>query len=292
MLAAHPMYIKKLLLTCLAALVIPLAWHSETNELAMSQVDAGLKRSLITFGAARALNGIISVAQGTEVVAQPLGFGVSMSIGQVLAPVNHLVEQFSNLMLATSVAFGVEKLLLTVFGDPAVSGLVTAIALIWIVCLWGGGLRPWLTRLFMLVMFVRFALPIATIGSGMIYEHFAAHEYTANQRLITDKHMALTPSSKDTPNAVPACDTLACVTERWFAENEMLLSSPIEQFRTKITDVKRAANQAVDGIVSLMVIFILQTMLLPIMMIWLYYQALAGVGRSALLDTRPPRAAW
>ena len=86
MLAAHPMYIKKLLLTCLAALVIPLAWHSETNELAMSQVDAGLKRSLITFGAARALNGIISVAQGTEVVAQPLGFGVSMSIGQVLAP--------------------------------------------------------------------------------------------------------------------------------------------------------------------------------------------------------------
>jgi hypothetical protein len=32
--------------------------------------------------------------------------------------------------------------------------------------------------------------------------------------------------------------------------------------------------------------------LLPIMMIWLYYQALAGVGRSALLDTRPQRAAW
>ena len=45
-----------------------------------AQVDAGLKRALATYAAARALNAVISVAQGTEVALEPGGVGV------VLAP--------------------------------------------------------------------------------------------------------------------------------------------------------------------------------------------------------------
>lgn len=47
------------------------------------------------------------MAQGTEVAVEPAGVGVIFTPGQILDPVNDLLEQFSNLMLAASVAFGI-----------------------------------------------------------------------------------------------------------------------------------------------------------------------------------------
>ena len=75
------------------------AWLAPLDAPATEQVEAGLKRALISFAAARALNGVISVAQGTEVSVQPLGVGVTLAPGQLLDPINDLIEQFSNLML-------------------------------------------------------------------------------------------------------------------------------------------------------------------------------------------------
>ena len=91
------------------AAVLSCAWLAPLDAPAMQQVDAGLKRALVSFATARLLNGVISVAQGTEASVQPFGVGVTFAPGQILDPVNDLVEQFSHLMLAASVAFGVQK---------------------------------------------------------------------------------------------------------------------------------------------------------------------------------------
>jgi len=95
----------------LAALV---AWYRPLQDVANAQVDAGLKRALISFASARALNAVISVIQGTEFSIQPIGVGVTLTSGQVLDPVNDLIEQFSTLMVVASVAFGVQKVLLAI----------------------------------------------------------------------------------------------------------------------------------------------------------------------------------
>ena len=64
------------LIICMAAIVL-CSWLGPLDTPATEQVDAGLKRALISFATARALNGVISVVQGTQVSAQPL---VSASI--------------------------------------------------------------------------------------------------------------------------------------------------------------------------------------------------------------------
>ena len=154
----------RLLLTALVTALNALSWLPQTNELASAQVDAGLKRALVTFASARVLNGVISTLQGTEVVAQPLGFGVTLSVGQVLDPVNDLVEQFSDLMLTATLVFGVEKFLLTLFGNWAVSALVTAVLGAWLVLYWRQTCPTWLSKLVLMVVFLRFAMPLVTIG--------------------------------------------------------------------------------------------------------------------------------
>ena len=54
------------------------------DERGQEYADAALKRSLLTFGVARALNGVISVAQGTEIALQPAGVGLTFTPGQIL----------------------------------------------------------------------------------------------------------------------------------------------------------------------------------------------------------------
>ena len=54
-------------------LVVLCAWFVPLDRLATEQVDAGLKRALVSFATARALNAVISVAQGTEIAAHASG---------------------------------------------------------------------------------------------------------------------------------------------------------------------------------------------------------------------------
>ena len=68
---------------------------------------------MIAFGLARALNGAISVIQGTELELHPAGVGVSFAPGQLIDPINDLVERFSWLMLASSTSLGVQKILMS-----------------------------------------------------------------------------------------------------------------------------------------------------------------------------------
>ena len=65
---------------CLA-IAVACAWLAPMDTPATTQVDAGLKRALISFATARALHGVLSVVQGTQFSAQPLGVGVSLTPG-------------------------------------------------------------------------------------------------------------------------------------------------------------------------------------------------------------------
>ena len=123
---------RRLGIVALVLLVTLCSWYSPITDRAESSVNAGLQRSLLSFASARALNGAISAVQGTEVSVQPLGVGMTLSVGEVLDPVNDLVESFSSVMLMSSVAFGIEKLLLALGSGPLISALVTALALAWV----------------------------------------------------------------------------------------------------------------------------------------------------------------
>ena len=96
----------------LALLLVALSWYRPIGAMAESKLSDGLKRALVSFASARALNGVISVVQGTQVAVEPLGVGVSLSVGEILDPINDLVEAFSTVMLTASVAFGMQLLLL------------------------------------------------------------------------------------------------------------------------------------------------------------------------------------
>ncbi|WP_419676079.1 hypothetical protein ACN2CX_04480 [Aliarcobacter butzleri] len=100
--------INKLILLLFSLIVFFLASSFTIDESAKKMVDESFKQAVIVFGSAKALNGVISLAQGTEI---NLPF-VVVAIGQILDPINDLVEQFSLIMLASLVSLGIQKILL------------------------------------------------------------------------------------------------------------------------------------------------------------------------------------
>lgn len=241
------------LFVCLFALLLG-SWFGPLDRPAMQQVDAGLKRALITFASARALNGVISVIQGTLVDAQPAGMGFTFAPGQLLAPINEVVKQFSDLMLMASVAFGIQKMLISISGYWVIKVILTATALVWAMFHFREQRPPgWISKFLVLLLMLRFAIPVVTLGSDVLYQKFLKPEYTADQKAI------------DTTTARVDEEAAAGGGGWW---------DKIKGLTPTMPDVKakmEAMKNLPEHIVKLMVIFLLQTLVMPLFLLWGLY---------------------
>jgi hypothetical protein len=241
------------------------------DQPAAQTVNAGMKRALISFATARGLSAVISVVQGTQLSAQPMGIGVTLTPGQLLAPVNNVVGHFANLMLVATVALGVERVMIEIGSYWAVSLGLTLIVVAWA----GLAIRrrtfaPSLTRLLLVLLLVRFAVPVSVISSEWIWQHFLDRDYIASQAAIQSATV-----SADRLNAAPATTDSNGVVDRfkfWLSRNTDL--------KVRFEELKLAAESATEHIVKLMVIFLLQTLIFPILVLWILYTGLGSILRG------------
>jgi hypothetical protein len=268
----------RIVMTLLVTLMVAAAWLAPFDSSAGQSADAGLKRALISFATARALNAVISVAQGTEIAVQPAGVGVIFSPGQVLDPVNDLVEQFSHLMLTASIAFGAEKVLLSIGSHALVSLALTLVALGWsIIYLCRKPVPSWLGRCLMLLLMVRFALPVVVIGSDFLFRHFMQNDYQISQQGID----AVSGQLETLNPPAPATTTEAGLLDKfkaWAAQQSDL--------KTRYLQFKQAAEQATERVITLMVIFLLQTLVFPVGLLWLLWGLVRKIFERTAVLTR------
>ena len=251
---------RRVIPACWMLALVACAWLAPLDAPATRQVDAGLKRALVSFATARALNAVISVAQGTEISVQPVGVGATFAPGQLLDPVNDLVERFSDLMLGASVLFGVQKLLIGIGSYWPVSLALSLVALAWTWCrLRQDTVAPWLSRLLVMLLMLRFAVPVVAIGSDLVWQKFLAEDYRVSQQAIdtaqidaTQQDAAL-PLTPDKPGLI---DTL----RSWFSHNT--------DIKARFDDLKRAVERVTEHLIRLMVVFLLQTLVVPAVVLW------------------------
>jgi len=290
------------------------AWSNRLDAPAMEEVDAGMARALAGFAAARGLNAAISLAQGTQVSAG-IGASVTVSVGEVLDPVNDMVESFSQLMLLASVAFGIQKVLLLIGQDVLVRALFTAVLAAWgSWYLLAGKRHRWLDAALVIALMVRFAIPAVTLASDVLYERFLHENYTRSSDGIASTTVAISAASEDLrarqPDGNPSGAALEAATPSPPASRAAPPPEPglLDRIRGAVDDNVRALREAAartteavgsavaeldprayleklekkaaaatDHIIDLMVVFLLQTVLVPIFLLWAMYAVLRGV---------------
>jgi hypothetical protein len=254
--------LQRVALLVAVAVVLALAWMGSLDALARDYVDAGLKRAMLTFAAARSANAIISVAQSTTISAV-----VSVSPGQALDPLNDVVEDFSNLMLAASVSLGAQRLLISIGALHVVSGVLTVCLLAWVAFgLRGRASPPWLARALLLLLFIRFAVPITALGSEAAFRLAMDNQYNEAQSQVD---LTLQPpAARD----ASAADSHLSPFERW----KEWFERKTTDFKADVVMLKARMESAIQHMVMLMAIFVVQTAVLPLVFLWLSYRMFGG----------------
>ncbi|WP_374438940.1 hypothetical protein [Inhella sp.] len=253
------------------------AWHEPIQTFATAQVDAGLKRALISFATARGLNGVISVAQGTEFSLEPFGVGVTLTLGQVLDPVNDLVEQFSTLMLWASVSFGIQKAVLALSAHWMVSAAVSGLAIAWFGLQWIDRLPALLTRALLILLLVRFAVPAVTLSSDLVFRHAFAQQYEEQQNAVALATKQVGELSKQQGPKEDAS---------WIERMKAKFSNGLQAANLSYDAIKQSVKDLPERLVKLMVIFLLQTLVLPLVFLWLLISFVLSAPRRTNIWTR------
>lgn len=249
-------YVQRVALAMAVAIMVACSWLHPMESAANQQVDAGLTRALKSFATARALNAVISVVQGTE-----FGVGVKFAPGQMLRPLNDLVEQFAHLMLVASIAFGIEKILINIGAHWLISLFLTTAAISWGYFYLRRNSSPaWLTRILVVMLMIRFAMPIVIIGSDLIFQQFMADDYISSQGVV-----------EATTSQISSLDSTANNPGFWNPVNALYTN-----IKSRFANLKQAAEQATERIIKVMVIFVLQTLVLPVFMLWVLWGIAKG----------------
>lgn len=249
----------------LAALISGIALFGALDRPSERFLEQSLERSLVAFATARALNGVISVAQGTEVALEPAGVGVNFSPGEILDPVNDLIERFSWVMLAASGSLGVQKLLLEISAWwPVTALLCGGVAL----AVWGFWRGTWqnlwfkrvLGRLLLLSLVLRFAVPLLSLTGEIIYLQFLAPQYeqASGQLEATRAEVDLLNHSLSSPAQEESglLDTIGNI------------ATELGEWRSNLSKYQAAAESATQSTLNLIVIFVFQTAVMPLIFMW------------------------
>ena len=272
---------RRLLLITALLTSAALAWLPQLDALASERVDAGLKRALITFATARTLNAVISTLQETTLSVQPLGVGVTLAPGQMLDPINDLVEQFSTLMLAASVSFGVQKVLISVGGNAWVSAVLTLTALGVSGLLWRGRVLPRFARAALIGLLVlRFTVPLTILGSDLAFKQLLAEDYQSSQQGITN-------TAGELGRQAAAANPSGAAAAQESTLDRLKRAATLPDVRAYADRMQEAANRAVSDLIRLIVSFLMQTLVFPLLLMWLMLR----LAKSALsLDVR--QSSW
>ena len=88
------------------AAFISLAWTGVLDARSNQYLDSALLGSGAIYATARGINALVSVLQGTEIDA----FILTLTIGELLDPVNDLIERFSGVMMLAIGSLALQKM--------------------------------------------------------------------------------------------------------------------------------------------------------------------------------------
>jgi len=284
--------IKKVTISLFLLLMLLLSTSERLDLHSSKQLDAALTRSLTTFAVARGLNGLVSMVQGTEINISPVGLGATFTPGQLLDPVNDMVERFSWVMLMSSVSIGVQETMLHLGKTMLFKLLFALVVLLLILQVWfKGALVPWSAqkslKVVLLLALVRFSVPLTVWLNEAVYEAVLEQEYTHAYAEVM-----LTSSEVSTMVTDLQVKKAQLEEERSFMDR-FNVSQQYDDFKRELkasVDAFIAAfNEAMESMIRLITVFVLNSIIIPLLALWLFVYGTAYLMRqdlSAWIETK------
>ncbi|MBK3332814.1 hypothetical protein GWK41_07005 [Persephonella atlantica] len=203
-----------------------------------SYVENTLKKLTITYTAVRGLNAGISVIKESEIDLSPGGVGATIAAGEVLDPLDDLVERFSSVLLFSIISIGVQKLLMLVsinlfFKLLSISLLLFAI--------YTAVKKDFFLHTGIKIAIIAFVLRIFVPFTGVVNDYVYGEFFKENVEKAKKQITYITELIK-----IP--------------ENSLNVS----QIKQKVQKLKDYSSKTIDSILILVTAFIIQTVIIPL----------------------------
>tara|TARA_B100000700_G_scaffold144292_1_gene160358 strand:+ start:27848 stop:28753 length:906 start_codon:yes stop_codon:yes gene_type:complete len=271
-----------------------LAWLPLPEALAASTLDATLASAFQSFALAKALNAVISVLQSVTGDA----LLVQIQFGEVLDPANDMVERFSWVMFASTVSLAFQKLLLGIAGSVPVKAALSicCVAMLTVLQLGKPRWRGVAGRLLIIAAFLRFAViavALASAGVETLYitdTREALYSELEQDKAVLEQDKAVLERIADQTapdDEVVAADDAQDEDLGWWQGLKERLGSGVKDRVQAAMDRFDAMTQS---LVELTMLFLVQTMLLPLGFLYLSYRGARYLAAGITQAPRQPPA--
>ena len=147
------------------------SWWGAVDNLAAYVNGESIKDAAIIYGVARSINGVISLIQSAEISA----IVGSVRPGELLDPMNDLIERFSSVMAWSLSSLVLQKVLLSVFSSYSFKVIFTICCALMLVLKWLPLSTHFVARawsLFLIVASLRFSIAIVCALTAAVDQGF------------------------------------------------------------------------------------------------------------------------
>jgi hypothetical protein len=268
-------------------LVVFLSFSESFDVKSSEQLDAAFKRSLVTFALARGLNGLVSVVQGTEVSLTPAGVGVNFAVGEIVDPVNDMVERFSWVMLMSSVSLGAQEMMLHLGKTPLFKTVFALTALFFLLLYWKPKFRAgkwygWSMKALLLLAVLRFSVPLLVMINTFVYEQVLAEKYQRSSDVVFETSGELEAILDEVHSDQQRTKEKAAETP-WYALDSLNVKKQYDVYKERLEAMTNRFiekfNTAMESIIALITIFIINSVIIPLIVLWLFVYSMGIIFR-------------
>lgn len=261
----------KIFLTLFLLFLLLLSLSFSVDESAMQLQDEALKRSFAAFGLAKALNAVISLLQGTELSFAPVGIGLTFSIGEVLDPFNDMIERFSWVMLFATVSLSIQKLLLILSAKAFLQiafgvSVVVTLFLLWAKKFQNAQLLSYAFKLFLFLFLLRFSAVVFVYSSELLYASLLQKEYESASKVVESTQKKLEDLENKNRIVISSQKDMSFFDGVGSKYDKILENLNISK---QLSAMEESIEEASLNMVKLITIFVVQSMLMPLLYLWL-----------------------
>lgn len=248
----NDVFLKRALICVAVFILVVISWLELMDQYSADYIDGAIVQASLAFGTARLLNGIISVLQSIEVSAAV----VSLSPGEILDPLNDVVEQFAGFMQISVASLVLQKVLLAIVSQVYFKVALTIAGICFIASSYFGSERftKNMLKTVIFMVFLRFSMVAVLLLTGAVDKLFLVDETRQDMALLEEL-----PSSIDVMNesaavtATPAQDSVAvqAAIESEFELREEALRGTAAGFERDISKIESSLAEAEQRLQSI-----------------------------------------
>nr|WP_299246026.1 hypothetical protein [uncultured Halomonas sp.] len=234
-----------------------------TQTSAITTLERSLALAAASYASARLIDRGIALAAEAELTLPFIG-GVAVKPGQVFKPLQDMAERYSDVMVVAMASIGIQRVLLEMGEGAAMTVFGSLSAVLLMMALVFSGLSRRLVLLARGVVIVlvvaRLALPLMITGVGFISDALLEERRQQAQQALNVATAELQQADVDT------------------LEEEEGLTQWLNDLRERTADmtlsVRQFSDDMVERFVQLLVVYLLETLLLPLAALWALWRML------------------